>query len=62
MQRFINNPDDVVDEIVKGYLLDNRALETLPNNFRVVKRKKIPKRVTWFQVEVVVMNLHLLVT
>lgn len=46
MQRFINNPDDVVDEIVRGYLLDNKHLETLPNNSRVVKKKKIPKRVS----------------
>lgn len=46
MQRFINNPEEMVDEIVKGYLLNNKNIETLSHNSRVVKKKKLPKQVT----------------
>lgn len=46
MQRFINNPEEMVDEIVEGYLLNNKNLEKLPHNLRVVKKKSLSKRVT----------------
>lgn len=36
----------MVDEIVEGYLLNNKNLETLPLNSRVIKKKNLSKRVT----------------
>ncbi len=43
MQRFLNDPNEVVDDTIQGYLYHNHDIQILPQNQRVVKLKKINK-------------------
>ena len=45
MQRFLNDPNEVVDDTIQGYLYHNHDIQILPQNQRVVKLKKINKKV-----------------
>jgi dihydroxyacetone kinase-like protein len=42
MQRILNNPDDIVDEMLKGFVKVHSDIVTTTNNPRVLKRKNIP--------------------
>lgn len=42
MQRILNNPDDIVDEMLKGFLKAHSELVEATDNPRVVKAKNIP--------------------
>ena len=42
MQRILNNPDDVVDEMLKGFVKVHSDIVTTTDNPRVIKRKDIP--------------------
>jgi dihydroxyacetone kinase-like protein len=42
MQRILNNPDDVVDEMLKGFVKVHGDIVAATNNPRVIKRKDIP--------------------
>ena len=42
MQRILNNPDDVVDEMLKGFVKVHSDIVTVTGNPRVIKRKDIP--------------------
>jgi dihydroxyacetone kinase-like protein len=42
MQRILNNPDDIVDEMLKGFLKVHRDIVGATDNPRVIKRKDIP--------------------
>jgi dihydroxyacetone kinase-like protein len=42
MQRILNNPDDVVDEMLKGFVKVHSDIAAATNNPRVIKRKNIP--------------------
>ncbi|MCL1993569.1 MAG: dihydroxyacetone kinase subunit DhaK [Spirochaetes bacterium] len=42
MQRILNNPDDIVDEMLKGFLKVHSDIVAPTDNPRVVKRKDIP--------------------
>jgi dihydroxyacetone kinase-like protein len=42
MQRILNNPDDVVDEMLKGFVKVHGDIAATTNNPRVIKRKDIP--------------------
>jgi dihydroxyacetone kinase-like protein len=42
MQRILNNPDDIVDEMLKGFVKAHGDIVTVSNNPRVIKRKDIP--------------------
>ena len=41
MQRVINNPDDIVDEMLQGFLKVHSDIVTSTDNPRVVKSKKM---------------------
>lgn len=43
MQRILNNPDDIVDEMLKGFLKTHSDIVEMTENPRVVKAKSIPK-------------------
>jgi dihydroxyacetone kinase-like protein len=42
MQRILNNPDDIVDEMLKGFVKVHSDIVEVTNNPRVIKRKNIP--------------------
>jgi dihydroxyacetone kinase-like protein len=42
MQRILNNPDDIVDEMLKGFVKAHGDIVAPTNNPRVLKRKDIP--------------------
>ncbi|MDR0878124.1 MAG: dihydroxyacetone kinase subunit DhaK [Treponema sp.] len=42
MQRILNNPDDIVDEMLKGFVKVHSDMVTTTGNPRVLKRKDIP--------------------
>jgi dihydroxyacetone kinase-like protein len=42
MQRILNNPDNIVDEMLKGFLKVHRDIVSATDNPRVIKRKDIP--------------------
>jgi dihydroxyacetone kinase-like protein len=42
MQRILNNPDNVVDEMLKGFVKVHSDIVTATDNPRVIKRKDIP--------------------
>ena len=42
MQRILNNPDDVVDEMLKGFVKVHSDIAVATDNPRVIKRKDIP--------------------
>jgi dihydroxyacetone kinase-like protein len=42
MQRILNNPDDIVDEMLKGFVKVHSDIVAVTNNPRVIKRKDIP--------------------
>jgi dihydroxyacetone kinase-like protein len=42
MRRILNNPDDIVDEMLKGFVKAHRDIVAPTNNPRVLKRKDIP--------------------
>lgn len=42
MQRILNNPDDIVDEMLKGFLKAHSDIVEATDNGRVVKAKNIP--------------------
>jgi dihydroxyacetone kinase-like protein len=42
MQRILNNPDDVVDEMLKGFVKVHGDVVTTTNNPRVLKRAELP--------------------
>ncbi|MDR2900464.1 MAG: dihydroxyacetone kinase subunit DhaK [Treponema sp.] len=42
MQRILNNPDDIVDEMLKGFVKVHSDIVEATNNPRVIKRKNIP--------------------
>lgn len=42
MQRILNNPDDIVDEMLKGFVKVHSDIVEVTNNSRVIKRKNIP--------------------
>lgn len=42
MQRILNNPDDIVDEMLKGFVKVHSDIVTTTVNPRVIKRKEIP--------------------
>jgi dihydroxyacetone kinase-like protein len=46
MQRFLNDPDNMVDDTIKGYLYENNQIEKLPQNERVIKLKNVKKKVS----------------
>ena len=43
MQRIMNNPDDIVDEMLKGFLKAHSDIVEGTENPRVVKAKNIPE-------------------
>jgi dihydroxyacetone kinase-like protein len=43
MQRILNNPDHIVDEMLKGFVKVHDDIVTVSNNPRVIKRKDIPE-------------------
>ena len=43
MNRVINNPDQVVEDMLKGILKAHPELDTLPDNPRVIKRRNAPE-------------------
>ena len=42
MQRILNNPDNIVDEMLKGFVKVHSDIVAVTNNPRVIKRKDIP--------------------
>jgi dihydroxyacetone kinase-like protein len=42
MQRILNNPDNIVDEMLKGFVKVHSDIVTVTDNPRVIKRKDIP--------------------
>ena len=42
MQRILNNPDDIVDEMLKGFLKVHADIVEATDNGRVVKARNIP--------------------
>ncbi len=46
MQRILNNPDDIVDEMLKGFLKNHSDIVEATENPRVVKAKNIPENKT----------------
>jgi dihydroxyacetone kinase-like protein len=42
MQRILNNPDDIVDEMLKGFVKVHSDIVAITDNPRVIKRKDIP--------------------
>jgi dihydroxyacetone kinase-like protein len=42
MQRILNNPDNIVDEMLKGFVKVHSDIVTATDNPRVIKRKDIP--------------------
>lgn len=42
MQRILNNPDDIVDEMLKGFVKVHSDIVEVTGNSRVIKRKNIP--------------------
>ena len=42
MQRILNNPDDIVDEMLKGFVKVHDDIVAATDNPRVIKRKNIP--------------------
>ena len=42
MQRILNNPDDIVDEMLKGFLKVHADIVEPAENPRVIKAKKTP--------------------
>lgn len=42
MQRILNNPDDIVDEMLKGFLKAHSDIVEATDNGRVVKAKNTP--------------------
>jgi dihydroxyacetone kinase-like protein len=42
MQRILNNPDDVVDEMLRGFVKVHRDMVTTTDNPRVIKRADMP--------------------
>ena len=42
MQRILNNPDNIVDEMLKGFVKVHGDIAAITNNPRVIKRKDIP--------------------
>ena len=44
MQRIMNNPDNIVDEMLKGFLKAHSDIVEATDNGRVVKAKNIPER------------------
>jgi dihydroxyacetone kinase-like protein len=42
MQRILNNPDDIVDEMLKGFVKAHRDIVAATDNPRVLKRAQIP--------------------
>lgn len=43
MQRILNNPDNIVDEMLEGFLKAHSGMVEITENSRVVKAKKIPE-------------------
>ena len=43
MQRIMNNPDNIVDEMLKGFLKAHSDIVEATDNGRVVKAKDIPE-------------------
>ena len=43
MQRFLNNPDDIVDEMLEGFLAAHGDIVEASGNKRVIKAKNIPE-------------------
>ena len=43
MQRILNNPDNIVDEMLKGFLKAHSDIVEATENPRVVKAKNIPE-------------------
>ena len=43
MQRILNNPDNIVDEMLKGFLKAHSDIVEATDNGRVVKAKDIPE-------------------
>ena len=43
MQRIMNNPDNIVDEMLKGFLKAHSDIVETTDNGRVVKAKNIPE-------------------
>ncbi|GHU43619.1 dihydroxyacetone kinase subunit DhaK [Spirochaetia bacterium] len=43
MQRILNNPDDIVDEMLKGFVKVHSGIVTTTDNPRVIKRADMPK-------------------
>ena len=43
MQRIMNNPDDIVDEMLKGFLKAHSDIVEATENSRVIKAKNIPE-------------------
>ena len=43
MQRIMNNPDNIVDEMLKGFLKAHSDIVESTENGRVVKAKDIPE-------------------
>ena len=44
MQRILNNPDDVVDEMLQGFLKAHPDIVEATEDGRVVRAKQIPER------------------
>ena len=42
MQRILNNPDDIVDEMLKGFVKVHSDIVAVTDNPRVIRRKNIP--------------------
>jgi dihydroxyacetone kinase-like protein len=42
MQRILNNPDDVVDEMLRGFIRVHSDIVTTTDNSRVIKRLDMP--------------------
>lgn len=43
MQRILNNPDDIVDEMLEGFLAAHGDIVEASGNKRVIKAKNIPE-------------------
>ena len=43
MQRILNNPDNIVDEMLEGFLKAHSDIVETTENSRVVKAKNIPE-------------------
>ena len=49
MQRIMNNPDNIVDEMLKGFLKAHSDIVESTENGRVVKAKDIPEKICMTQ-------------